>query len=110
MKNVLFIVCALFLLLGCVEKVNVNPDQYIVPNPDIETPLPECRFANAHQACVLYLKNTSQHTKKGEDFFDEASHLRNVPKYPILMVNIRYATQSIPAGYTAKIKIPSYGK
>lgn len=79
----------------------------VVPNMDIDTPLPRCGTVDKGQACILYLMNNQRYDRTAEDFFDEAVRLMEVSRYSISMVNTRYAKQRISPGYFAQIKIPN---
>lgn len=113
-KVVIGIIAAIFfgMMLGCVmggsgKKTVIQGLGDVVRNPHISGNMRRCGQIDPNRECILYVMNSKNYDRLGEDFFQTAQDITGVPKYSIQLSNTTYANTLIQPGYIAQIYIPA---
>ena len=100
------------MMLGCVmsgagERPTIQGLGDFVRNPHITGNMRRCGQIDPNRECILYVMNSKNYDRLGEDFFQTAQDITGVPKYSIQLSNTNYANVLIQPGWIAQIYIPS---
>ena len=100
------------MMMGCVmfgsgKKPVVQGLGDVVRNPRITANMRRCGQIDPNRECILYIMNSKNYDRLGDDFFQEAQDITGVPKYSIQLSNTNYANMLIQPGWIAQLYIPA---